>query len=860
MGKKLRIKTNRGWIGYPGSTIQQNYAEALVHGYLCWEIESKDRFDVKFCALSNPKPYVTIDWQGSQSQTVIAAQQFPKGSRFRIRSPGLLPQKEALALSTNLRQVMQATEVTFKSDGEIDRSSITAGAVNIVKGDLRSSDVLMKLLRDYYKGTGLNESDFDEVHELVKGYIAAASENEEIVRNTKWSIRHLTFDNMFTYGEKNSINFDGMHGITGIFGPNRAGKSSIVGTMMYALFNGTDRGSIKNLHVVNARKPFCYSKVIVNVNGTDYVIERQTTKHENKKGQVHANTSLNIFQIDESGAAQDLAGEDRKDTEKTIRKLLGTPEDFLLTSLSAQDEVKMFISQGSTKRSQIISKFLDLDICDKIYSLANNDVNASKVSLKNLPERDWVALDDISKQRLTEIDSLIKQKNDQVVEGHNNLRQLQHKLESYKDFTPVTRTQVDTQRSRVNTLVTKVDDLTQRLQASKDDLEKSETKLGSITDVLKEHDVGDLRRRLDAYKTLDASVIALRMAHEKEALLVKQQERSLKILDEVPCGDQFPSCKFIKDAHVNKGLIIDQKTKVVTAETRLQQAEQSLDVLKNEKIADKLSKVEQLHSALTRLQATISSKHVEIVKLDSARDAVVQALEPARLKLEELEEALKNDENVEVVATRNKIDDTQVVLKQLDTEKMELATERGMIKSTLDKHVIEQQQRQGVLSKMKAYELVSAAFHRKGIPHVIVSSQLPLINAEIAKILHGIVDFTVELEPDEDSDSMEIYMNYGDSRRLIELGSGMEKMISSLAIRVALINVSSLPKTDIFVIDEGFGALDEATVEACNRLLGALKRYFKTVIVITHVDGVKDAADQIIEITKQEKDARVVYG
>jgi len=163
------------------------------------------------------------------------------------------------------------------------------------------------------------------------------------------------------------------------------------------------------------------------------------------------------------------------------------------------------------------------------------------------------------------------------------------------------------------------------------------------------------------------------------------------------------------------------------------------------------------------------------------------------------------------------------------------------------------------LQLMKAHELIAQAFSRKGIPNLIVNSQLPVINTEVAKILSGIVDFSIELEVDDDSDSMEIYINYGDSRRPIELGSGMEKTIASLAIRVALINVSSLPKTDMFIIDEAFGPMDPASVEACNRLLMSLKRYFKTIVVITHVEGVKDVADHIIEVTKVEKDARVVY-
>ena len=106
---------------------------------------------------------------------------------------------------------------------------------------------------------------------------------------------------------------------------------------------------------------------------------------------------------------------------------------------------------------------------------------------------------------------------------------------------------------------------------------------------------------------------------------------------------------------------------------------------------------------------------------------------------------------------------------------------------------------------------------------------------------------------------MQVYINYGDSRRIIECGSGMEKMMASLAIRVALINISSLPKTDLLVIDEGFGALDDTNIEACSRLLDSLKKWFKNIMVISHVDAVKDAVDNVLEITQFEKNARVVH-
>jgi exonuclease SbcC len=85
----------------------------------------------------------------------------------------------------------------------------------------------------------------------------------------------------------------------------------------------------------------------------------------------------------------------------------------------------------------------------------------------------------------------------------------------------------------------------------------------------------------------------------------------------------------------------------------------------------------------------------------------------------------------------------------------------------------------------------------------------------------------------------------------------MEKMIASIAIRVALINISTLPKSDIFIIDEGFGALDSNNVEACARLLSSLKKHFKTILIISHVDEIKDIVDKNLEISASNGDAYV---
>lgn len=854
---KIKISVQKPYIAYPGSTLQQNYAEDLVHGYLLWNIDNAKSFDVSFHKLPNPQPFITFDWQGSVALTVDHARKnFPEKSRFRIYSKIPLSQKEVVDLTKSLREQLSATEVTFKTDQHVNRDVIISGATTVIKEDLRSTDVLMKLIREYHHEQDVDSGTWNGVQEHLKCYLVNLS--NDMVRNTKWSLKHLKFDNTFAYGEGNVINFENMNGIVGIFGPNRSGKSSVVGTIMYALHNSTDRGSMKNLHVINARKPYCYTRAIINVNGTDYAIERQTIKNENKRGQIHASTALNVFKI-ENGEAIDLAGEQRSDTEKVIKGLIGTSEDFLMTSLSAQDEIKTFIMNGSTRRKQILSKFLDLDIFDKMYEMAKNDFNSEKAIIKSLPDRDWMKLDEQCHKEIEDADNAIDEKNQILHDLTVKVADLRRKLEKHVDFTPVTKTELEQQRNRVQSLSQQLADISTSVESARELIEKTSERITKIDSLRNEHSLEQLREKLAAIRSLESSIVSLRHIYDKESSTLKQHERSLKILDDVPCGDQFPTCKFIKDAHALKDKVSPQREKVTKALEKLTDAQSALQVISKDNVEDQVKKIEQLNEMHSKLLSDVSTKKVELSKLEVKQTTLESDLSSATKKLLELEEALRNDENAEVVAIRSSIDESLAMIKKLDTEKLALASSRGRAQTILEKHAQERLQRSEVLHRLKAYELITTAFSKKGIPSVIISSQLPIINAEIAKILQGIVDFTVELESDDESDSMEVYIDYGDSRRIIELGSGMEKMIASVAIRVALVNVSSLPKTDMFVIDEGFGALDESGVEACNRLLTSLKRYFKTIIVITHVEGVKDAADIVLEVTKNEKDARVLY-
>ena len=855
----LGYRDGKPWIGYPGTPIQQNYAEELNHSYYLWEIRDSSDWSVVNRPLPNPKPFMTIDWAGSLTKTIELAKSCPQGTRFRIRSNVPLTQDEVHILSETLKTAKSASEVTYKIESQIDSHVVKTTTATVTKTDLRSPEVVVKLLKDYYRDVNLTDKEVETLAETAKTYLRQATSVEDSVRNSKWSLRRLEWNNLFAYGEGNVINFEKLNGIVGIFGPNRTGKSSVVGTLMYALFNATDRGPVKNINICNVRKDYCSAQVILDHNGSTYVIERQTTKSTNKKGIVSASTSLNLFRMkDDAEEMEDLCGEQRNDTEKSIRSLLGSQDDFLMTSLSAQGETNMFLMQGSTKRRSILTRFLDLDIFDKMYELASKEVFSVKSQLKNFPERNWQEVREQNESLIRTYESKIAEMSDLSAECQTSLSLLHKELAGHNSVL-VTQEDVSSQQRRVRELEEKSERCLKDISHIESEMLDLNGKVVSLRQIIDVIDVKSLKSRQESQRKLQTTISELKHLHEKDEDVVTQQRKSLKILDEVPCGDDYPTCKFIKDAHENKKNLPNQELKSKKSLRLLREAQDNFSKMRDDTIESKIERHEKASHLLEKFALEISKKETEIERLRSSCDACGSTLQEAKKRLKTLEDSLNEEEAFEVVTIKSRMKDLSEKIKECDLKKMESAAQLGKLQSSIEKIEEEKKTRDRLLQNVRMHELISNAFSKKGIPLLVTKSQLPLINAEVAKILQGIVDFTIEVESDEDTDSLEIYINYGDSRRIIELCSGMEKTMSSIALRVAMINVSSLPKPDFFIIDEGFGTLDSAGVEACGRFLTSLKRYFKSVIVITHVDGIKDSADVVLEITKSEKDSRVEF-
>jgi DNA repair exonuclease SbcCD ATPase subunit len=79
----------------------------------------------------------------------------------------------------------------------------------------------------------------------------------------------------------------------------------------------------------------------------------------------------------------------------------------------------------------------------------------------------------------------------------------------------------------------------------------------------------------------------------------------------------------------------------------------------------------------------------------------------------------------------------------------------------------------------------------------------------------------------------------------------MERFLSSLAIRLSLINITNLPKPNFIAIDEGLGVLDSSNLNSMFTLFTYMKSMFKFSLIISHIDVVRDMVDTILTIDKQ---------
>ena len=289
----------------------------------------------------------------------------------------------------------------------------------------------------------------------------------------------------------------------------------------------------------------------------------------------------------------------------------------------------------------------------------------------------------------------------------------------------------------------------------------------------------------------------------------------------------------------------------------------NLDQSEHDKITDYLNKYAQVIEKKAEVKNSLSDLELKIEKNKLKIMEAKSSISKLENKKEEYEKNRDTIENLEALNQKKKEIKAELKTKRdchqtCQSQVLELYKTNGWLEQKLNKIEEEKQNHLDMQEQYSAYDLFMRCMHANGISYDIIKKRLPIINDEVAKILTNIVDFEVYFVNEENKLDILIKHPKYDPRP-IEMGSGAEKTIAAIAIRLALLNVSTLPKGDVFILDEPGTALDEENMEGFTRILDMIKSHFKTVVLISHVDSLKDTVDTQILIDKKESFAHVNY-
>jgi exonuclease SbcC len=161
------------------------------------------------------------------------------------------------------------------------------------------------------------------------------------------------------------------------------------------------------------------------------------------------------------------------------------------------------------------------------------------------------------------------------------------------------------------------------------------------------------------------------------------------------------------------------------------------------------------------------------------------------------------------------------------------------------------------------YQELVTAFGRQGVQAMLIETVVPRLEEEANLILGRMTDnrMHVKLETQrerrtghgEPIETLEINVSDELGLRSYEMYSGGEAFRVNLALRIALSRVLSqrlgVPLPTLF-IDEGFGTQDTAGRERILDVISSIADDFDKIIVITHLDDLKDMFPVRIEVQK----------
>ena len=281
---------------------------------------------------------------------------------------------------------------------------------------------------------------------------------------------------------------------------------------------------------------------------------------------------------------------------------------------------------------------------------------------------------------------------------------------------------------------------------------------------------------------------------------------------------------------------------------------------------NKFRYLEQARTAQQGLEREIKELEQQQATSQKNHDQLTHAIEKLSVTIKEKEEKNINPAQLERELHEARMEENQsrqdVGSAQQMVNVLEKLRERKKDLESQSKHTSRQ------IARLKMLE---TAFGKDGVPALLIENAIPQIETQANEILDKLsggsmsVSFETEREyadkkREDRRQTLDIIIRDSAGSRAYELFSGGEAFRINFAIRLALSRVlaqRSGARLQTLVIDEGFGSQDAEGRQRLVEAINMVKNDFEKILVITHLDELKDAFSSRIEVSKSPRGSQV---
>jgi DNA repair exonuclease SbcCD ATPase subunit len=273
-----------------------------------------------------------------------------------------------------------------------------------------------------------------------------------------------------------------------------------------------------------------------------------------------------------------------------------------------------------------------------------------------------------------------------------------------------------------------------------------------------------------------------------------------------------------------------------------EEIEYEIIILKNE-----LDKLKEEETIMNKEYENYIEKTEQLVKINNTISELNSKIERTKELTKIINDNKIITEELDLLNQESKEKESEY--KKLEHEKFKLEENINSTDKIINNYDTNKKDYISTLNNYELYNNYLKVLHKNGLSLKILKEYLSHISDGINVIIEQFINKKIELYIEKDDIVLDIKVKDTNKNEYnIMMLGGRESFMMDISFKIVLSNIANLPRSNFLFIDEGISVLDKENLSNINELFVYLNNYYEHVFLISHVEGVKDFVNNIINI------------